>query len=71
MKKRNTKLPACLTPSVSLLSKLGSVIVHVEELYSSGGHEFDVVAFKMAIADPEVAEWIDQMSKLAFIPVKR
>lgn len=60
-----------LTPSPALLAKLGSIIVHADEAASVHGHEFDRVAFRALLADPEVREWIEHMETLAMVPVKR
>ena len=60
-----------LKPPASLLCKLGSIAVHVDEGLSAKGHEFDFVALKGLLEDPEVAEWLKQMDKLAFVPKKR
>lgn len=60
-----------LKPSVSLLVKLGSLIVHYDELRSPHGHEFDGNAIDTLEADPEVIDWRDQMTSMAFLPVKR
>lgn len=60
-----------LKPSPSLLIKLGSVIVHQEEKASSKGHWMDQHALDTVRNDPEVIEWLDQMTKLAFLPIKR
>lgn len=60
-----------LNPTVSLLCKLGSIVVHADEAMSPHGHQFDAVALKGLIADPEVSAWLDGMRKGAFLPVKR
>jgi len=60
-----------LKPSITLLVKLGSIIIHVEELTSPTGHHFDHAAFKTAMLDPEVVAWIAEMDKMAFLPKKR
>lgn len=60
-----------LIPSAGLLAKLGSVVVHAGELFSSGGHAFDRAALNNLVTDPEVEEWLAQMRKLALIPEKR
>jgi hypothetical protein len=60
-----------LTPPVTLLIKLGSIAVHAEEFMSSGGHEFDAVAIQGLLDDPEYREWVEEMNKMAFLPVKR
>jgi hypothetical protein len=60
-----------LKPSTTLLIKLGSVIVHQEEMMSSKGHYFDKDALETVRNDPEVIEWLYQMNTMAFLPVKR
>ncbi len=63
--------PNPLQPAASLLIKLGSCVVHADELLSPHGHAVDRVAFDGLLADAEVQAWIEQMTKLAFLPVKR
>jgi hypothetical protein len=58
-----------LEPSVALLAKLGSIVVHFEELLSSKGHAFDKHALNTLLADPEVKQWLKQMG--GYLPVKR
>lgn len=58
-----------LRPSLSLLVKLGSIAVHIEELASDNGHAFDRVAVQQLLVDPEVTTWLKSMG--AFMPVKR
>lgn len=60
-----------LRPSTTLLVKLGSLIVHYDEMNSPGGHSFDVAVIEQLRADPEVAEWFAAMDKLAMLPKKR
>ena len=60
-----------LKPSVSLLVKLGSLIVHLEESQSANGHTFDKVAAEGLQNDPEVQQWLIAMTKMAMLPVKR
>lgn len=60
-----------LKPSPALLCKLGSVAVHVEEMLSKDGHEFDKHALDTALNDPEVQAWLAQMSAMAMVPRKR
>ena len=64
-------IPKTLSPSAGLLCKLASVVVHVDELYSAGDHEFDRVALNAVINDREVQQWIEEMRKLGMAPVKR
>lgn len=60
-----------LTPSPALLCKLGSIIIHADELTSTDGHAFDKIALQQLIADPEVWEWIVAMDQMAMLPKKR
>jgi len=60
-----------LKPEVTVLIKLGSIAVHADEYLSPKGHEFDVVALKALLEDPEIVEWLEEMNKMAFLPVKR
>lgn len=59
-----------LKPSPTLLCKLGSIMVHAEELTSTKGHIFDREAF-LSAWDAEVVEWMEQMRQMGFLPVKR
>lgn len=60
-----------LKPSLPLLIKLGSLIVHHEEAHSPTGHPFDLNAIKSLADDPEVRAWFEAMNKMAMLPVKR
>lgn len=60
-----------LKPSTVLLCKLGSIVVHTEEMLSSKGHHFDVATLRGCLADPEVIEWMKEMDRLALVPKKR
>jgi len=60
-----------LSPSPALLAKIGSVIVHASEALDEGGHEFDVAAFRSAMNDADVQEWLAQMNAMAMLPVRR
>jgi hypothetical protein len=60
-----------LKPAATVLIKLGSLAVHADELLSPKGHDFDRVALKQLLADPEVVAWLAEMGKMAFLPVKR
>jgi hypothetical protein len=63
--------PDPLHPPLSLLIKLGSIAVHADEYLSPQGHPFDKVAIDNLLKDYEVQRWIQQMNKLAMLPVKR
>jgi hypothetical protein len=58
-----------LEPSLPLLMKLGSIIVHAEEAISPLGHTFDIEAMKPMLRDPEVQAWIKAMG--VYLPLKR
>ncbi len=60
-----------LNPGPSLLCKLGSIIVHAEELASPDGHTFDRIALQSLLNDQEVKEWLAQMNAAAMLPRKR
>lgn len=62
---------APLKPSATLLIKLGSIIVHLEEYTSPNGHPLDKHTADQLLADKEVSEWLAAMTKMAFLPVKR
>jgi hypothetical protein len=59
-----------LQPEVSTLVKLGSLLVHYQELCHNG-HNFDVSVIDTLEADPEVQQWLSGMNELALLPVKR
>ena len=65
------KMSDPLKPSATLLIKLGSMVVHYEEMLSAKGHEFDKHALDSLTNDPEVKAWFAAMNKMAFLPVKR
>ena len=60
-----------LHPSVDLLVKLGSLVVHFEEQSSTTGHYLDELAIESLRSDPDVNEWFQAMNKMALLPVKR
>lgn len=60
-----------LKPDVGLLVKLGSIAVHAEEFLSPGGHQFDRAALDGLFQDHAVRGWIEQMTRLALLPVRR
>lgn len=71
----NTSTPApsaqamAIRPGIGLLAKLGSIIVHADEMLSPDGHEFDADALKVLLYDEEVQQWITDMGPL--LPRKR
>lgn len=63
--------PNPLRPSVALLSKLGSILIHFMEGHAAGGHVFDIQAMTVLLEDEEVRAWLGAMDRLAFIPKMR
>jgi hypothetical protein len=55
--------------SLGLAVKLGSIVVHADELTSPDGRELDRTVIRNALEDQEVIEWIRDMGCL--LPVKR
>jgi len=60
-----------LNPPATLLVKLGSFVVHVQEADSASGHEFDWAAIRGLLADPELLDWLEAMDAMALLPEKR
>jgi hypothetical protein len=58
-------------PTATLLVKLGSLMVHAEELLEPGAHELDAEAIRGLLADPEVRAWRQLMESAALLPLKR
>ena len=63
------RIAATAVPSITLLMKLGSIVVHADEATELGGHSFDIGAMRTLIDDPEVKKWIEDMGVL--LPRKR
>ena len=60
-----------LKPAVSVLCKLGSIAIHVQEMLSAKGHHFDKLALESLMQDKELTDWLHDMDKLAMIPKAR
>ena len=65
-----------LKPPATVLIKLGSIMVHAEEHLETfrvnpPAALFDEEAIKSSLTDPEIIEWREAMTKMAFMPVKR
>lgn len=58
-----------LKPNLPLLYKIGSIVVHCEELLSNKGHAVDEMALQSLLQDPEVKKWAKEMG--VYLPVKR
>ena len=55
--------------SLALAVKLGSIVVHADELTGIDGRELDREVIRHSLEDPEVVSWIKEMGCL--LPVKR
>lgn len=60
-----------ISPSLGLLAKLGSAIVHADEHLSGDGRPIDLHEFQRLLADPEVVGWLKYMDKIALVPKRR
>lgn len=65
------KKPDPLKPSLDVLVKLGSVIIHAEEAVSPEGRPVDIQEFQQLLKEPEVAGWLKAMADMAFLPRMR
>ena len=64
-------LPRYMTPPLTILVKLGSIAVHVDEMLSDNGHPFDDIAVHSLLSDPELIDWMALMDAAGFLPKKR
>lgn len=71
MKEKIDKNLNPLDPSAQLLCKIGSIVVHADEMLSPAGHHFDKAALDVLLKDHEVLEWVAAMDSMALIPRKR
>lgn len=70
-KKQDADLKPFLNPSLPLLCKLGSIVVHADEATGPTRHQYDLIALRALVEDPEVKAWLVGMQKASFVPVKR
>lgn len=70
-RKATQTLDVLLKLSVGLASKLGSIVVHADEMLSPSGHDFDKITMIQLLRDSEVMDWITKMDKMALLPKKR
>jgi hypothetical protein len=74
---------AVLQPSATVLTHLGSLVVHLDEFLESvervgtplitlyPAAAFDLAAINSCLESEEVKDWLDGMKRLALLPVKR
>jgi len=66
-----------LKPGLSLLAKLGSIAVHVQEMESyhfdptNRAFSYDLAALKSLLDDGAVKDWLRELDKMAVLPKKR
>jgi len=60
-----------LKPSLALLVKIGSALVHADEFMSPKGHELDKTAYDDLMRDAEVKTWLSDLTAKGYLPVKR
>lgn len=58
-----------VTIPVSAAAKIGSALVHADELTSPDGHQFDHAALAVLLQDPEVTSFLRLLGPL--VPKKR
>lgn len=56
---------------LSLLVKLGSIMVHADEATGPNAHHFDTATIRSLLEDSEVKEWRAEMEAMALLPVMR
>jgi hypothetical protein len=54
-------------PPMSVLAKLGSIVVHLQECHSV----MDLAAIVRLVNDQEIQEWLAEADRLALLPKKR
>ena len=55
----------------TLTLKLASLAVHIEEMFSKKGHDFDRIAIEGLLQDKEVRTFLDDPKNKVFLPAKR
>jgi hypothetical protein len=58
-------------PSLPVLMKLGSIVVHAQEFFSAYSHPADRIALEVLLGDEEVVEWLKQMAAMSLVPLRR
>lgn len=64
-------MPDHLAPSTTLLCKLASIVVHVDEALGPKGNTVDLTAASTLARDEDVVQWLDAMTKDGLAPVRR
>lgn len=60
-----------LAPAASLLVKVASILVHFDEFHGPYGHALDFFELTRLLEDPEVLDWLAEMTLRGLAPVQR
>ena len=63
--------PLIFQPPVPLLVKLGSIVVHCEEMLGPDAQNVDRIAAQGLLNDPTVRQWLSEMTEVGLLPVRR
>lgn len=58
-------------PTLSLLAKLGAIIIHAQEFIEPGGHELDRYEIEIISRDADVQAWLKEGVEMGLLPRKR
>ena len=64
-------MPSPLQPSPKLLVTLASIAILADREFGGGAKLGADPAFTRLLEDRDLQEWLEQMDRLAFLPVKR
>jgi hypothetical protein len=56
---------------ITLQVKLGSIIIHIQEMLSGKGHEFDNIVILQLMNDSELLNWLNALETEGLLPLKR
>jgi len=60
-----------LKPSLALLVKIGSAVVHADEFMGPTGHPLDKTAFDDLMRNAELQTWLSDLTEKGYLPVRR
>lgn len=56
---------------IAVPDKLGSIMVHADEIIAPHGHTFDRIALQQLLTDPDIQAWRKAMDAMAMLPKMR
>lgn len=59
------------TPSLPLLVKIGSALIHAKEFMGTAGHPLDKTALDALLDDADVKEWLQRGVSASLLPMPR